>query len=709
MATNPLYRWSLHACCRFPLDRGPSRVSTIKARLRQAVFVALRTGFRALPLSDGQRDRLRARFLRDHSSWVPPPPRGRIDAAGGTAHRPLHRADEAAIGHVPHRVEALPAQLPATLVAFYLPQFHPFAENDAWWGKGFTEWRNVTRALPQFEGHIQPRLPADLGFYDLRNPQIMRDQAQLAGEYGIGAFCFYYYWFSGTTLMEDPLRQWLADDSIDLPFCLCWANENWARRWDGRDEDILIGQQHSAEDDLAFIAHVADYLRDRRALKVDGKPMLLVYRPHLLPDARATAQRWRQWCLDNGIGEIHLAYVQGFERPDPRDIGFDAAVEFPPNMSNPRSLTADQYLINPDFEGDVRDWRELAAEIAARPLPPYTLYPGVNPGWDNEARRSGKGRVYLHASPRGYGDWLSATIHRRLAPVPANQRLVFINAWNEWAEGAVLEPDARLGHAHLQATRDALKVPTVEKATRRPCVVIHAWHMPEFAVLLEQLKASALECRIVITTSREHRASVEASLREAALSGEVMVYPNHGRDILPFLQVADLLLGQGEDVVLKLHTKRSTHMPNGAQWRDEMLQQLLMDDHAREAVAAFKHDPQLGLLAPRGHLLSVSEYVGANAPALAHLRARLGLSVNPNDAQFSAGSMFWVRLAALRPLLDAHLYRSAFEVEQGQIDGTMAHAIERVLGAVCAQNGFCLDNLGSSSPDASSYPYAKRN
>ncbi len=684
-------------------------MSTIKARLRQAVFVALRAGFRGLPLSDGQRDRLRARFLRDHGDWVPPPPRGRIAAAAATAHRPLQRADEAAIGHVPHRVEALPAELPATLVAFYLPQFHPFAENDAWWGKGFTEWRNVTRALPQFEGHLQPRLPADLGFYDLRNPQIMRDQAQLASEYGIGALCFYYYWFSGTTLMEDPLRQWLADDSIDLRFCLCWANENWARRWDGRDEDILIGQQHSAEDDLAFIAHVADYLRDRRALKVDGKPMLLVYRPHLLPDARATAQRWRQWCLDNGIGEIHLAYVQGFERPDPRDIGFDAAVEFPPNMSNPRSLTADQYLINPDFEGDVRDWRELAAEIAARPLPPYTLYPGVNPGWDNEARRSGKGRVYLHASPRGYGDWLSATIHRRLAPVPTNQRLVFINAWNEWAEGAVLEPDARLGHAYLQATRDALNVPTVENVTARPCVVIHAWHMPEFAALLEQLKVSELDCRIVITTSPEHRASVEASLREAALPGEVMVYPNHGRDILPFLQVADLLLGQGEDVVLKLHTKRSTHMPNGAQWRDEMLKQLLMDDHAREAVAAFKHDPQLGLLAPQGHLLSVSEYVGANAPALAHLRARLGLSVDPNDAQFSAGSMFWVRLAALRPLLDAHLYRSAFEVEQGQIDGTMAHAIERVLGAVCAQNGFRLDNLGTGSADASSYAYAKRN
>lgn len=663
-------------------------MSTIKARLRQAVFVALRTGFRALPLSDGQRDRLRARFLRDHSSWVPPPPRGRIDAAGGTAHRPLHRADEAAIGHVPHRVEALPAQLPATLVAFYLPQFHPFAENDAWWGKGFTEWRNVTRALPQFEGHIQPRLPADLGFYDLRNPQIMRDQAQLAGEYGIGAFCFYYYWFSGTTLMEDPLRQWLADDSIDLPFCLCWANENWARRWDGRDEDILIGQQHSAEDDLAFIAHVADYLRDRRALKVDGKPMLLVYRPHLLPDARATAQRWRQWCLDNGIGEIHLAYVQGFERPDPRDIGFDAAVEFPPNMSNPRSLTADQYLINPEFEGDVRDWRELAAEITARPLPPYTLYPGVNPGWDNEARRSGKGRVYLHASPRGYGDWLSATIHRRLAPVPANQRLVFINAWNEWAEGAVLEPDARLGHAYLQATRDALNAPAVQGIVTRPCVVIHAWYLEVLAELLADLGASGLAWRIVITTTEEKRNDVQRVVKDAHLDAEIEVFANHGRDILPFLKVAERLYQDGEQVVLKLHTKRSTHRSDGEDWRRELTGRLLDADRARRIFQGFAEDESLGLVAPEGHVQPLHFYWGANQRNVGGLLAQLGLPAADIDTDtFVAGSMFWVRLSSLRPLLDAHLYCSAFDTEAGQLDGTLAHAIERIISLVVRSSG----------------------
>ncbi len=684
-------------------------MTSVKARLRQAVYLVLRTGFRALPLSDGQRDRLRGRFLDKHADWVPPPPRGRVGtAANGQPYRPVQRADEPAIGHVPYRIEPLPETLPATLVAFYLPQFHPIAQNDAWWGKGFTEWRNVTRALPQFEGHVQPRLPADLGFYDLRNPQVMRDQATLAREYGIGAFCFYYYWFSGTTLLETPLRQWLADDSIDLPFCLCWANENWARRWDGRSEDILIGQQHSAEDDIAFITHIADYLRDRRALKVDGKPMLLVYRPHLLPDARATGERWRQWCRDNGVGEIHLAYVQGFERPDPREIGFDAAVEFPPNMSNPRSLTADQYLINPAFEGDVRDWRELAAEIAARPLPEYPLYPGVNPGWDNEARRSGRGRIYLHASPRGYRDWLSTTIHERLAPAPASQKLVFINAWNEWAEGAVLEPDVRLGHAYLEATRQALHAPMAAASPPRPCVVIHAWYLEELGELLAQLKGSALVCRLLITTAPEHRPRVHALLRDAGLDGEILPFANHGRDILPFLHVANLLLQQGEDIVLKLHTKRSTHMTQGAQWREEMLQQLLLDGHATQAVTAFQKDPALGLLAPHGHLLPVRDYLGANAGSLARLRARLGLDVEVESAQFSAGSMFWVRLAALRPLLDAHLAPAAFEAEAGQIDGTLAHAVERVLGAVCVHAGYRVDTIGSERTENGDYAFARR-
>ena len=682
-------------------------------RLRQSMYPLLRAIFRALPLSDGQRDRLRTRLLAKHEHWVPPPPSGRHEDSLAHNARLLCRGDEPAIGHVPHRQAALPSPLPATLIAFYLPQFHTFPENDAWWGKGFTEWRNVTRALPQFEGHVQPRLPADLGFYDLRNPQVMRDQARLAADHGIGAFCFYFYWFAGKTLMEQPLQQWLADDSIDLPFCLCWANENWARRWDGRDEDILIAQQHSAEDDLAFIMHIAPYLRDRRALKVGGKPMLLLYRPHLLPDVRATTQRWRTWCRDNGIGEIHLAYVQGFERPDPSEIGFDAAVEFPPNMSNPKSLSADQWLINPSFQGDVRDWRELARKTATRPLPDYTFYPGVNPGWDNEARRSGKGRIYLHASPRAYRDWLQLTIHERLAAVPREQRLVFINAWNEWAEGAVLEPDARLGHAWLAATRAALE-PRPSPASRRPCIVVHAWYLEALDELLQSIESSKLEARLLVTTSPDQSDDVRQRVARYSLGREVEVlaYPNHGRDILPFLHVANRLLDEGEELALKLHTKRSVHRGNGDEWRRELVERLLSPEVGKAMVEYLHTHPSIGLIAPAGHLLSVAQFMGGNAGNLQHLQTRLGLEGDVTGKRFASGSMYWCRLAALRPLLDAHLYPSDFEQEAGQIDGTLAHSVERIIEAVVHAAGFEVIEssavTGTTPADEHAYAYADR-
>jgi len=678
--------------------------------LRSVLYRALRATFRALPLDEATRDRWRARFLQRHADWAPPPARGRVPAQG-TSRRLQVRADAAAIGHVPYQAAPLPATWPATVVAFYLPQFHAIPENDRWWGKGFTEWRNVTRALPQFEGHAQPRLPADLGFYDLRDVQVMRQQAQLASEYGIGAFCFYFYWFAGHTLLEQPLQQWLADDTISLPFCLCWANENWARRWDGRDQDVLMAQQHSAEDDLAFIAHVAPYLRDRRALRVDGKPMLLVYRPSLMPDPAATAQRWRQWCRAHDLGEIHLAYVQGFERPDPRDIGFDAAVEFPPNMSNPPSLTAKQTLVNPDFGGDILDWRALACEAVARPLPAYRLYPGVNPGWDNEPRRSGRGRVLLHASPRAYGDWLQGTVHQRLAALPAPERLVFVNAWNEWAEGAVLEPDMRLGHAWLAQTRRALHPPAQESALSL-AVVVHAWYLETLPEILRAWRGSGLTGRLIVTCAPDAAAQVEAIVRAEDVQAELSLHHNHGRDVLPFLHVADRLCNEGIGLILKLHTKRSLHRDDGAQWRDELLSALLPTD-AQSVVAAFEHQPTLGLVAPAGHLLPVADYLGGNAESLDFLATRLGIETRAAAATFASGTMFWARAQALRPILDAHLYPAEFETEQGQIDGTLAHALERTFCSAVVAAGYRVttsDNLDGQAPVSTQapYPYARR-
>jgi len=687
--------------------------STAPTRLRSALFHALRAAFRALPIDEARRDAWRQRFLDRFPSIRPTAARGISGAA--TSRRPYVHAGGRALGYVEHSIEPLPDPLPATLVAFYLPQFHAIPENDAWWGKGFTEWRNVARALPQFEGHAQPRLPGDLGFYDLRSPQVMRDQARLAREYGIGAFCFYFYWFGGKTLLEAPLQQWLEDSSIDLPFCLCWANENWSRRWDGRADDILIAQSHSAEEDLAFIAHVAPYLRDPRYVRIDGKPLLLVYRPGLLPDPGATADRWRKWCRENGVGEIHLAYTQAFERPDPRSLGFDAAVEFPPNLSTPANITAQQRLLSPEYSGDVLDWRELADDYRRRTLPAYQLFPGVNCGWDNEPRRPGRGRTFLYASPRRYRAWLGDTIASRLAAVPASERYVFLNAWNEWAEGAVLEPDSRLGHAWLQATREALRHAAARGAARspgKPCAVIHAWHPELLPELLRAVGESGVEFRVIVTTASEKAQAVSELIARAGIEAELLAFENRGRDILPFLgALQHLARKEGDQTILKLHTKRSEHLDNGEQWRREMIDSLLAQGQAMAALAAFADDPGLGILAPRGHLLRLDDYWGGNRPMISHFAGLLGIPQPEGDARFVSGSMFWARTTALEPLLDSTIDVWNFESEKGQFDGTAAHAIERLF-AVCAEHaGYRVEQIGTPTGETTAperYPYARR-
>ena len=223
-------------------------------------------------------------------------------------------------------------------IAFYLPQFHPIPENDRWWGKGFTEWTNVTKARPNFEGHYQPHLPADLGFYDLRLPEVREQQAELAGEYGVHGFCYYHYWFGGRRLLERPFNEALSSGRPDFPFCLCWANENWTRRWDGGNDEILMSQRHSDEDDRNLIRSLFPAFEDRRYIRINGKPLLIVYRAGILPNAERTTVIWREEMKNAGLGEIHLCMAQTWGIFDPGPYGFDSAVEFPPHGMTVRKL-----------------------------------------------------------------------------------------------------------------------------------------------------------------------------------------------------------------------------------------------------------------------------------------------------------------------------------------------------------------------------------
>jgi lipopolysaccharide biosynthesis protein len=343
-------------------------------------------------------------------------------------------------------------------IAFYLPQFHPIPENDEWWGKGFTEWNNVVRGRPQFHGHYQPHLPGELGFYDLRVPDIQRRQIELARMYGIHGFCYHHYWFGGRRLLRRPLDQLLADSSLDFPFCLCWANENWTRRWDGHEEDVLMAQRHSPDDDLAFIEDIAPALRDPRYIRIGGRPLLIVYRPSLLPDARQTAELWRSYCRRAGLGEPFLISTHAFDQRNPRDLGFDAATEFAPNNLGCPAVTSSVSGVNPQYRGVVYDYEYLVARSRAyEPPADYEIFRCVAPTWDNEARRPNHGKVFVNSSPDRYAEWLENACTYTAAELRRDRPFVFINAWNEWAEGAHLEPDRRYGYAYLQATASVLQ------------------------------------------------------------------------------------------------------------------------------------------------------------------------------------------------------------------------------------------------------------
>jgi glycosyltransferase involved in cell wall biosynthesis len=366
------------------------------------------------------------------------------------------------------------AELPVRLIAFYLPQFHPIPENDKWWGKGFTEWTNVKSVTPQFVGHYQPRVPGELGYYDLRSKEVQRRQVELAKLYGISGFCFYLYWFGGKRLLELPVQNYLENQELDLPFCVCWANENWSRRWDGLNNKILMEQNHSPEDDLAFIEHVSIYLKDSRYIRIKGKPLLIVYQPALFPSIRKTVKRWRNWCRENDIGEIYLAYTQSFEAVNPKKYDFDGAIEFPPNNSVPPVITGRIKPLSPEFSGIVYDWNIFVERSRKYKKPDYPLFRGVCPSWDNTARRKGKAGIFYGSTPDKYRKWVENaamdTIERYADP---SERIVFVNAWNEWAEGAYLEPDQKYGYAYLQATRDALERINAKIAKRHIVLVAH--------------------------------------------------------------------------------------------------------------------------------------------------------------------------------------------------------------------------------------------
>lgn len=371
-----------------------------------------------------------------------------------------HQPEESAFLERADQYESAQRPKSIRVIAFYLPQFHRTPENDVWWGRGFTEWTNVTSGRPMFEGHLQPRRPTSLGYYDLRVPEAVNSQFELARRYDIDGFCYYYYWFHGKRILDRPLRELLEGKTGPFPFCLCWANEDWTRSWDGLTGEVLIAQEHTFESDVQFIQDIEPALRHPSYIRVNGKLLLIVYRADKLAEPEATIEAWRTYCRERGIGELYVCAAQSFGFDDPRPLGFDAAVEFPPHSCWWKYQDLHFYReledlpgLEATFDGKIYDYNEFADASMSRRREPYVLHRSSMLAWDNTARRGKTAHVYHDFSITKYEQWLSDSAAHAMRE--QKDPVVFVNAWNEWAEGAALEPDEFFGYELLEATRRA--------------------------------------------------------------------------------------------------------------------------------------------------------------------------------------------------------------------------------------------------------------
>jgi lipopolysaccharide biosynthesis protein len=586
-------------------------------------------------------------------------------------------------------------EIDTKIIAYYLPQFHPFEQNEKWWGKGFTEWTNVTKAIPLLKNHEHPRLPTDLGFYDLRLKDNIVKQAEMAKVGGVDAFCLYYYWFNSTVLMDTPIETIYNNSDIDIEYCICWANENWTRSWDGLDKEVLIEQEYSDEDDIAFISHVSKYFSDDRYVKVDGKPLMIIYRPSNFPDMRSTLTRWRKWSNDNGFGDLHITMVQ-FDDTDPNKYGFDAAVEFPPHKVASENV-ASYMNFQEGFAGSIHDYSSMISNSLNKKDDGYICYKAVTMAWDNTARRNNRASLFTNVSAGKLQRWMSGieNLYQK-HDVKAQDKLMFVNAWNEWAEGTYLEPDSHHGYSYLNAVSrfksNDIKLPKI-------ALLAHIFYADLVDEIIEYAKNIDQDFDILITCVADSYQMVSKRFNEEFPNClvDIKVVENHGRDIGPFLcNHVDSYYRY--DYICKIHSKKSLHAGGINNWRGFLYERLLgSKEQVNSIIEQFENDESLGIQYPE-YSDDIKPFIswGSNKGICEDFMNSLGLDCPEYLPDFPAGSMFWFRPKALDILLQQGWQYQDFPVEQGQIDETIMHAVERCLCLISKKYGYKYEMVGLS-------------
>jgi lipopolysaccharide biosynthesis protein len=608
---------------------------------------------------------------------------------------------------------------PAALqvIAFYHTGMQRSAETDAWRALGYTEWADVAKAVPQYLGQLQPRLPGELGFYDQADPATLRRQVALARLYGVHAFCFQHHWFNGQALLAAPLQNLLAEPLLDMPFLLCWEHEPWTRDRDRSARDVLVAQQWvPGQHGAAFLAMLPALL-DPRYLQLDGRPLLLLARPAAILDCAAMLALWRRLAVEAGLAGLRILAACGAGLADPAALGLDGVVDNPPEGLDLAPVTLAQAWLNSEHSGQVYDYEQaVAAEIirlAAAPPSGPPCYPAVMPGFDDEPLRPGRGNSFIGATPVNFHRWFRAAAAHVAAHYPPGQRLVFVNAWNAWGQGAHLEPEARFGYGFLAAIADVVAELVLDATALRDRAARHNQAMPaarsadtvvclhifyedlieEFAAVIAQAQ-QRLPLDVIVSLPEAWPLAALERLIAALRPVHILVCRNRGRDVAPFLAALEVVRARGYRHGCKIHSKKSTHLGRGEAWRRALLEGLLGPAALTRLEEGFFADARIGMAGMGEAWLSLAERqnIVHCESRMGEIGALLGLEDAPMRG-FFAGTMFWFRPEALAASERLSGQNDLFEPELGQVDGMAAHALERLFAVMVEAAGFTVLKL----------------
>jgi len=603
-------------------------------------------------------------------------------------------------------------------IAFYLPQFHKIPENDKWWGEGFTEWTNTRRAEPKFKDHYQPREPHDdIGYYDLCNTEVLKKQVELADKHGIYGFCFYYYWFSGHRLLEKPVDILLSHSEINIKFCLCWANENWTRTWDGKENDILIKQKYMEDDPYKFICDIKKYTDDQRYIRIDNKPVIIVYNPCEIINVNIVFRKWRIYAKEIGIGEI-LIWTCRTGNYNEENYKFskmiNGEIEFPPNNINNIQLIEENsyinnkkaYLYNYQKLVEIKNKNYENLSEKKRKLP---LYRCVMLGWDNSARRENEWTTFINFSLNDFYKWINLSIKDSLKNIKKEERFIFINAWNEWGEGTYLEPDKKYGYSNINTLSKAIyALPFNDKKKvinrnenieinnkLRIAIQVHLFYIDIIDEIIVNLLYIPFKFDCYITTDTIEK-SIQIKERiygsnNINLSKLVInIYKNKGRDIAPFLVQFSKYFTE-YDYFCHIHTKKTFNSEYGDDWRKYLYKHILgSSENIKGIINLFETDPSLGIVFPENYpVIEKQVKWSGNKDECKKILEKLGIKYElPNDVIFPVGNMFWARIKAVPDIFTAGYSFDDFQEENDQINSTLAHQIERIWVYIAQNNGF---------------------